>query len=212
MDRIALKAMAKEQIKGKIGILLAISVIISGIIFVANKIPIAGGIVTTFFLTPAFSLSMILIYFKVSEGNPISVGDAFEGFYHFWGAFKVTFLAGLFTFLWSLLLIVPGIIKSYSYSMSLYIYAENKDMGALEAINKSKEMMEGHKMDLFVLQLSFLGWTLLGVVTLGIAFIWVIPYMYATYVNFYKSLKPAEFVDIPAEDIQIEEVSDNNEE
>lgn len=112
------------------------------------------------------------------------------------GAFKVSFFTTLFTFLWSLLLIVPGIIKSFSYAMAMYIWSENKEMGALEAINKSKKMMDGHKMDYFVLGLSFIGWILLGCITLGIALIYVIPYMETTMANFYNSIKDSEPVQI----------------
>ena len=105
----------------------------------------------------------------------------------------MNFLVGLFTFLWSLLFIIPGIIKAYSYSMSLYILAENKGKPALECINESMAMTEGHKMDLFVLGLSFIGWGLLCAITFGIAGIWVAPYMEATFANAYNSLKPVNF-------------------
>ena len=73
--------------------------------------------------------------------------------------------------------------------MSMYILAENQGKAALECINESKLMTNGYKMDLFVLSLSFIGWALLGVITFGIAFIWVIPYINATYANAYNSLK-----------------------
>lgn len=126
----------------------------------------------------------------VIGGKKPAAADAFSGFDDFWSAFKVTFLVGLFTFLWSLLFIIPGIVKSLSYSMSLYILAENKGKGALECINESKNMTDGHKGELFVLALSFIGWILLGYITFGIALIWVIPYMNATQANAYESLKP----------------------
>lgn len=190
MNRDLLKQTARQQIKGKIGILFAISLVVAVISYVANLIPFLGSLANAIFITPAFSIATIMIYFKVCDYQEIKVGEIFDGFYHFWGAFKVTFLVGLFTMLWSLLLVVPGIIKAYSYSMALYIWAENKEMGALEAITKSREMMDGHKMDYFVLQLSFIGWILLTAVTFGIAGIYVIPYISATTVNFYRSLKP----------------------
>ncbi|MBR5155574.1 MAG: DUF975 family protein [Clostridia bacterium] len=199
MDRISLKTAAKEQIKGKIGILFIISIIVVGISFIAGMIlgfiPFIGGIISSIFITPAFSLSIVLVYLKVADGKTPVAGDAFEGFYDFWSAFKVTFFVNLFTTLWSLLFIVPGIIKSFSYSMAMYILAENKGMSALEAINKSKAMMDGKKMDLFVLGLSFIGWSLLCFITFGIASIWVVPYMSATYTNFYKALKPVETIE-----------------
>ena len=198
MNRAELKAAAKSQIKGKIGILFVITLIIGLISGVAGAILsfIPGGsLVASIIITPAFSLSLIRVYLNVIKGNHPKAGDSFSGFDDFWSAFKVTFLVGLFTFLWSLLFVIPGIIKSFSYSMSTYILAENKGKPALECINESKAMTNGHKMDLFVLGLSFIGWEFLCVITLGIASIWVMPYMQATYANAYNSLKPIAIAD-----------------
>ena len=176
---------AKSQIKGKIGILFVITLIISALSAVAIVIPFVGAIV----VAPAFALSMTRVYLSLIEGGQPKAGDAFEGFDDFWSAFKVSFLVGLFTFLWSLLFVIPGIVKSFSYSMSGYILAENKGKGALECISESKRMTNGYKMDLFILSLSFIGWMLLSVLTLGIALIWVIPYIEATFANAYKLMK-----------------------
>ena len=186
--RAELKAYAKAQIKGNIGILFLISIIIYLIVGAISSI--AGiGQVASLFVAPAFTLSLILIYFNLAAGVKPTVKDAFKGFSDIWTAFKANFLVGLFTFLWSLLFIIPGIIKGISYSMTMYIVAENPGISAREAINRSKAMMEGHKMDYFILVLSFIGWMLLSAITFGIAYIWVGPYMNATMVNFYKDLK-----------------------
>lgn len=194
MNREELKAAAKSQIKGKIGILFVITLIISSISgfagLILSYIPL-GGLVASIIITPAFTLSIIRVYLNVVNGNTPSAGDAFSGFDDFWSAFKVNFLVGLFTFLWSLLFIIPGIVKAYSYSMSTYILAENKGKPALECIRESMDMTDGHKMDLFELNVSFIGWILLCIITFGIAAIWVGPYMQATFVNAYNSLKPA---------------------
>ena len=202
MNRAELKAAAKAQIKGKIGILFLITLIIGAISGAASAllslIP-GGGIIATVIITPAFTLSVARVYLDVVKGNTPKAADAFCGFNDFWAAFKVTFLVGLFTFLWSLLFVIPGIIKSFSYSMATYILAENKGKAALECINESKEMTKGHKMELFVLSLSFIGWGLLCAITLGIASIWVGPYTQATYANVYNSLKPAAVVEEQAE-------------
>ena len=200
MNRAELKAKAKMQIKGKIGILFVITLVISVVSAVASfllgLIPVVGSLAASIIVTPAFSLSLIRVYLTVADGNKPEVADAFSGFDDFWSAFKVTFLTGIFTFLWSLLFVIPGIIKGLSYSMSLYILAENKGKGALECINESKAMTNGHKAELFVLGLSFIGWILLGSITLGIAYIWILPYMQATYTNAYQSLKPVvEIID-----------------
>ena len=199
MNRVELKSKAKEQIKGKIGVLFLITLIVGVISYVASLIlsfiPVVGSLISTIIVTPAFTLSLVRVYMMVVKDEKPEVKDAFSGFDDFWAAFKVTFLVGLFTFLWSLLFIVPGIIKSISYSFAMNILAENKGKAALECINESKKMTEGHKMELFVLSLSFIGWILLCMVTLFIAYIWVGPYMQATFMNAYYSLKPVEKVE-----------------
>lgn len=189
MYRAELKSLAKQQIKGNIAMLFLIALITYGVSLLANTIPVVGSILSVFVLTPAFGLASIIIYLKMTQGVKPEVSELFAHFNKFWGAFKVTFLTGLFAGLWSLLFVIPGIVKGLSYSMAMYILAENPEIGALEAINRSKAMMNGHKMDLFVLQLSFIGWHLLGGITFGIAYVWIIPYMSATMANFYNSIK-----------------------
>ena len=195
MNRAELKAAARSQIKGKIGILFLIALIMGAISGVASAllslIPF-GGIVAAVVITPAFALSTVRVYLNVVKGGRPAAGDAFSGFDDFWSAFKVQFFVGLFTFLWSLLFFIPGIVKSYSYSMAMYVLADNPGKPALECIKESQRMTNGYKMDLFVLQLSFIGWILLGCITFGIAYIWVGPYMSAAYANAYNSLKPVE--------------------
>lgn len=193
MDRAILKSAAKRQIKGNIGILFAIS-LLSGLITSAlSAIPLVGSI-AGMLLSAAFSLALIDIYMGVSDGRKPEVGDLFSQIRNVLPAFCTTFLVGLFTFLWSLLLIVPGIIKGCSYSQAMYILAENPGISPTEAINRSKAMMDGHKMEYFLLGLSFIGWSILGIFTLGILYIWLIPYMQTTLANYYKSLK-GEFID-----------------
>ena len=190
--RAELKEMAKQQIKGTIGMLFVITLIIGAISGAAAAIP-PLALAVSIIVTPAFSISIIRVYQElVRSGKKPEAKDAFAGFDDFWTGFKALFLVGLFTFLWSLLFIIPGIIKSFSYSQTMMIVAENKGIGAREAINRSKAMMDGRKMDYFVLGLSFIGWGLLCCITLGIAYIWVGPYMQATMVNFYNDIKPAE--------------------
>lgn len=196
MDRIGLKERAKSQIKGNIMTLFLIYVVYIAIYMVISLVPIVGGVAAGLIISPAFELGLIMIYIGMICGKKPQVGDVFNGFYDMWSAFKVYFFIGLFSGLWALLFVIPGVIKAYSYSMAPYILAENKGMGALEAIKKSQEMTNGHKMDLFVLDLSFIGWHLLGCVTFGIAYIWVLPYISATMANYYNEMKGTEnFVD-----------------
>ncbi len=196
MSRQEMKALAKEQIKGNIGVLFLITLIIGAISFVAgfvcSAIPVIGPLIPSVVITPAFALSVVRVYLNLAKGVEPSAGNAFDGFDDFWTAFKVSFLVGLYTFLWSLLFVIPGIIKGYSYSQAMYVAAENPGISATEAIERSKAMMEGHKMELFILMLSFIGWSLLADLTCGILYIWLIPYMSATMVNFYNAVKPEE--------------------
>ena len=122
------------------------------------------------------------------DGRDYEVRDLFSQFDRFKEGFLQLFLRNLFTALWSLLLIVPGIIKSFSYAMTPFILADHPELTAKEAIRRSMELMDGHKGELFVLNLTFLGWTLLNVLTLGIGSFWLNPYMNAAYAAFYREL------------------------
>lgn len=98
-------------------------------------------------------------------------------------------LIQIFTFLWMLLLIVPGVIKAMSYAMTPFILNDNPELSANQAINRSMAMMQGHKMKFFLLCLSFIGWGILAVLTLGIGLFWLFPYVHSTYVAFYEDVK-----------------------
>ncbi len=203
MDRKELKAQAKLQIKPHIKTLCLITLIYLCVTVVAElilgNIPVLGSLAVSVVITPAFALGIYKVFIRLGDGIEPQLTDVFSGFEDFWSAFKVSFLTGLFTFLWMLLLIIPGIIKAYSYSMAYFILAENPGMSARECISRSKKMMDGHKMEFFILSLSFIGWMLLGAVTLGIAYLWIMPYMQMTMVNFYNRIKPAPAV-VDAED------------
>ena len=116
------------------------------------------------------------------------------------GAFRVGFnnwahnvggmlLMAVYTLLWTLCLVVPGIIKSLSYAMTPYILNERPELTADEAIKLSMKMMEGHKMDLFIFYLSFIGWYLLAMLTCCIGYLWLIPYVYTAQAAFYEDVK-----------------------
>lgn len=113
-------------------------------------------------------------------------GGMFRKMFKKWGA---SFLMGLYTCLWSLLLIIPGIVKYYAYAMTPYIMMEKPDMGINDAITKSREMMKGHKWQLFWLDVSFTGWMLLSILTLGVALVYAWPYYNAAKAAFYKEIR-----------------------
>lgn len=92
-------------------------------------------------------------------------------------------------FLWALLLIIPGIVKSFAYAMTPFILEDEPELSPLQAIKKSDAMMKGHKFDFFYLTLSFIGWLFLSVFTLFIGLFWLMPYMQGAYAAFYEDVK-----------------------
>ncbi len=179
MNRAELKANAKQQIKGNVFILLVITVL-TGII--------AGTMVGSL-LVPALSISLCAIYLGMANGEKASVGNMFCRVGTFFKSWWLMILISIFTSLWSILLVIPGIIKGLSYSMAPYVMAEHPDWKARACLSESKRIMKGHVGELFVLQLSFIGWHILGGITFGIAYIWIIPYICQTTANFYNAIK-----------------------
>ena len=188
MTRIELKNEAKEQIKGKIGILFLIFLIIAMIGAGSSLVPVVGWF-ATIIIMPAFNISLCMIFLNLAKREDVSVGDVFKGFNITGKAVWLSIITWVYTFLWSLLFIIPGIIKTFSYSMAPFILADNSNLTASEALSESIRIMDGHKFDLFVLQLSFFWWYLLGAITFGIAYIYVVPYFEATITNFYNEIK-----------------------
>lgn len=127
------------------------------------------------------------LLFQYDE-SPAEFGDLFSEVDRYGTGFAQAFLRSLYTTLWTLLFIIPGVIARLSYAMTPFILEENPDMTASEAIRASKELMQGHKMDLFVLELSFLGWALLAVLTFNLGFLVLNPYLNAAYAVFYRQI------------------------
>ena len=191
MDRASMKAHAKEQIKGKILILLAITLIISvasgAISFILGPV---GGIATLLISGP-IAFAQVFIYLGITNKSRVpKVEDLLVGFKddNFLRTFVAYIRLVVFTFLWSLLFWIPGIIKSISYSQMFYLLAEDDKLDPGEAQKQSMEMMEGHKWEYFVLGLSFIPWYLLCGITLGIATIWVVPYVQTTLAEYHVRL------------------------
>ena len=209
---------AKKSIKGNIGILFVISLIISipslfnldfadlfdnlnkifelfgldslisnELITFVSIVGFFSSIVYIFVMGP-FTLSEHYVYLNVAKNNYIEVVDSFYGFKDYWASVKLYFLMTIYTFLWSMLFLIPGIIKGYAYSMAPYILAENPGMSARECIKKSVEITTGNKANLFFLDLSFIGWNILVLLTGGILGIWIVPY--------YKASKAHAYLDI----------------
>ena len=118
------------------------------------------------------------------------IGMLFEGLQKcLVNSIAVYLLQGIITFFWSLLFVIPGIIKMYSYAMAPYILADNPDMDAMEVIDTSRNMMNGNKWSLFCLDLSFIGWHILCALSMGIGYLWLSPYIACARAHFYETVK-----------------------
>lgn len=187
INRSEMKSMAKAQIKGNIGTLF-VCVLVIGLV---SGIAAPAGLL----IAPSFSLSTVMIYIALTQNIQPSVNDVWKGFQLFGKALWLSIITGFFTFLWSLLFIIPGIVKGYAYSMAPYILADHPHMTAREALRESKRITHGHKGELFVLMLSFIGWMLLVPLTLGLIVIWLAPYTNATLANYYVAMKDGKSTD-----------------
>lgn len=141
-----------------------------------------------FLVGGAVRLGYVRFNRNLIDGNNPQFSDIFSRFTYFWQGFLMQLLMGIFIFLWSLLLIIPGIIAAYSYAMTPYILEENPSMSVMEAIRRSKEMMDGNKWRLFCLQISFIGWALLSILTCGVGFLFLTPYMSAAECAFFYEI------------------------
>ena len=121
----------------------------------------------------------------------VDLENLFDGFRggRYTRVFCALFLVNLFTFLWALLLIIPGIMKAFSYALTPYILLDEPELTARHAITRSCEIMEGRRWKLFCLYLSFIGWGILSLLTFGIGFLWLAPYMNASIAAFYEDAR-----------------------
>ncbi len=179
IDRAELKARARQMMSGNMGMLIVCMVIVGALAGVCSAIPYIGPVLGICVLGP-LSLGEAYIYLNLTRGYEPDVNVLFSGFQRFTDTLVLTILMRIFIFLWSLLLFVPGVIKAISYSQAYYILAEHPEMSGKEALDASIEMMDGHKMDYFVLLLSFIPWILLCTITCGLAVLYVYPYMEST--------------------------------
>lgn len=159
-----------------------------------DRYSISFGLPTILFLLHmivggTMQLGYCAFLLKQHDGEAPEFGDLFSKFDQFGQGFAQAFLRRLYVFLWSLLFIIPGIVKSFSYAMTPFIMADNPNLTASEAINLSKKMMDGHKLDLFWLDLTFIGWDLLCILTLNLGHIALNPYKNAAYAAFYRQVK-----------------------
>lgn len=174
---------------GKWGTMVLIGIIVSLITGACTGLSWLGvGAVALLLITGPLSLGVASAHLKLVRGENVEVGDAFGGFKNFGNAFLLSLLMKIFTILWTLLFVIPGIIAMYRYAMSYYILSDNPTMDGNSARKRSIEMMRGNKWRLFCLDFSFIGWYLLSILTLGILALWVAPYHEAARAEFYQDL------------------------
>lgn len=166
INRKEIKALSRDQIRGNIWTIFLCNFVINLIVGALGGFPFFG-VIGLFMIAPVLSFGMIINYIDITCDGEASVDRVFSGFRNFAKVWILNFLTRFFTAMWSLLLIIPGIIKHYSYSLAPYILAENPEFSALDAIKLSRRMTKGHKGDLFLLRLSFAGWYILGYAVYG---------------------------------------------
>ena len=140
-------------------------------------------------LTGSWTAGILTYFVHLIRKQALSVKLLFSQLHRLIPFFILILLQAIFIILWTLLFIIPGFIAALRYSQALYIAIDNPEMKASAVINRRKEMMEGQKMKYFILMLSFIGWYLLRILTLGIGFLWLLPYVYATQAAFYENLR-----------------------
>lgn len=175
---------AWNSLSGLWGTMVIINIVLVLITGASGIIPIVNLLISG-----PLALGATQIYMSVIRKNrKPEIGQLFDGFSNFTNAFILYILNAILIWLWSLLFIIPGIVKSYSYSMSVYILADNPDISPNDARKKSMQMMKGNKWRLFCLDFSFIGWDLLCIITCGILSFWITPYREAAYAAFYQNL------------------------
>ena len=192
MSRQQMKANAKAQLGNNIFsyewmMALALCLVASVITTAAGLIGIGiGALIVTGPISIALRGSFVA---QTRYARPMKIEDLFEAFKRdFGGSFLLALMQFIFIFLWSLLFVVPGIVKSYAYSLAFYIKADHPEYDWKQCLDESQQRMKGHKGRLFVLDLSFIGWYLVGSIAIAIGVLWVVPYHEAARAQFYEDL------------------------
>ncbi len=185
-----LRAEARKVLSGNWGDAVVV-MLVYGAINVLLCIPFLGDVLSIFVGLPlAYGCSVLFL--GALRGGEIRVGKLFDGFNGYGRVLGTMLLECVYVILWTLLLIIPGIVKGYSYALTSYILKDRPDLKYNGAIEESMRLMDGHKMKLFLLDLSFIGWALLCILTLGIGFLWLTPYASTARAAFYENLVQVE--------------------
>lgn len=182
-----LTARARASLSGQWGTAVAATAIYMAISIGCNVVP-SAGLLTLLIAGPLYVGSCFFFLALIrSRGE---VGQLFVGFKQFGPALGTYLLMVLYILLWTLLLIIPGIIMSYAYMMAFFVRADDPAVGVRESLRRSKEMMRGHKWKLFCLYCRFIGWSLLALLTCGVGYLWLIPYVQTAMAHFYEDVRP----------------------
>lgn len=198
-ENVVLMRMAKESLNGKWVLAIVtylVYVLIVGSFASVGSIPsflfpaleLTSSLVSLIISGP-FILGLAIFALSISRNKEARLEQIFQGFSNFGTALGAYMLITIFVILWMLLLIIPGIIAAISYSMTFFIIADDKSIGVMEAIDKSKKMMYGYKWKFFRLVLRLFGLALLCILTLGIGFLWLWPYAEVCAAKFYEDVK-----------------------
>jgi uncharacterized membrane protein len=191
---------AREALKGRWGLALGGNVIYFILVMLIQSIPRVGWIGGLIVDGPLL-LGCVTFFLFLSRKQEAKLSLLFEGFQNFTRALVAYLLLILYVLLWTLLLIIPGIMAALSYSQTFFILAENPKIEGRDAIRRSKAMMVGNRWKLFCLFWRFFGWCLLGILSLGIGFLWIIPYMQTSLARFYDDLKVGDHPPAPEGDV-----------
>ncbi len=185
---------AWEHLRGNWGTMALCTLILSLIMGAcgAMTIFVVGGL-AGILLGGAMLLGFATLTLTTVRGVAPRIEQLFDGFRNYSSSLTLYLLIAIFTFLWALLFLIPGIVKGYSYSMSYFILADDPNIPANEARKRSMEMMRGNKWRLFCLDFSFFGWILLSILTLGVLYFWIIPYIQTARAEFYQDLLAREY-------------------
>ena len=185
-----LRAEARVDLKGN-----WIQAILAYVVYaVIESTAAAIGGIGNLIIGGPIELGLVNYFLRLKRWKAAQIEDVFYGFGHFENSLVLYVVRTIFVMLWSLLFIIPGIVAALRYSMAMYILYDNSELSGMEAMRRSREMMEGNKVRLFGLYLSFVGWAVLCCFTLGLGFLWLLPYIKMTEAGFYEALKKAERV------------------
>lgn len=196
MNRVEIKNYAKEKLSGNLGSIWKILIIALGISLAAGVVfGILFSKMDADFLDSLLGILMMPLgigttafFVSLIENENFEAKDLFKYYHDFVKIIGVTVLMGLIVMLGYICFIIPGIILTLSYSLVPIILIKKPELGIVETLKYSREKMQGHKLDTFVLGLSFIGWAILGTLTFGILYIWLYPYMQLTFTKFYLNI------------------------